>query len=177
MITIRKIAKVIHIKFINDQIVIQYALIKFLSIEFQVLVMSSIRSPKVAVDGIVLYNKKIVLIKRKNPPFKGRYAIPGGFVEYGETTESALKREVREETGLNTEIIDLVGVYSDPDRDPRGHVISICYLALGEGDLNADTDAESVNLFPVDNIPALAFDHNQMINDAKEEINEILSKM
>lgn len=139
--------------------------------------MSSFNLPKVAVDGIVLYNKNIVLIQRKNPPFKGRYALPGGFVEYGETTESALKREVKEETGLNAEIIGLVGVYSDPNRDPRGHVISICYLALGGGDFKADTDAESVSLFFIDNIPELAFDHNQMINDAKEEINEVLSKM
>ncbi|HIH78261.1 MAG TPA: NUDIX hydrolase [Halobacteria archaeon] len=139
--------------------------------------MSSFNLPKVAVDGIVLYNKNIVLIQRKNPPFKGRYALPGGFVEYGETTESALKREVKEETGLNAEIIGLVGVYSDPNRDPRGHVISICYLALGDGDLKADTDAELVSLFSIDNIPELAFDHNQMINDAKEEINEVLSKM
>jgi len=139
--------------------------------------MSSFNLPKVAVDGIILYNKNIVLIQRKNPPFKGRYALPGGFVEYGETTESALKREVKEETGLNAEIIGLVGVYSDPNRDPRGHVISICYLALGDGDFKADTDAESVSLFSIDNIPELAFDHNQMINDAKEEINEVLSKM
>jgi len=139
--------------------------------------MTSLKSPKVTVDGIVLYKKNIVLIKRKNPPFKGAYALPGGFIEYGETTESALKREVKEETGLNTDIIRLIGVYSDPDRDPRGHVISICYLALGNGDLHADTDAESVGLFPLNNIPKLAFDHEIMINDAKEKINEILSKM
>ncbi|BDC36157.1 MAG: NUDIX hydrolase [Candidatus Methanoliparum thermophilum] len=134
-------------------------------------------SLKLAVDGIVLYKKGIVLIKRKNPPFKGQYALPGGFVEYGETTESALKREVKEETGLDADIIKIVGVYSDPNRDPRGHIISICYLAFGNGDLKADTDAESVELFPIKNIPKLAFDHNQMINDAMEDINEVLSQM
>ena len=132
---------------------------------------------KLAVDGIVLYRKRLIAIKRVNYPFKGEYALPGGFVEYGEKTEDALRRELREETGLGVEIIKLVGVYSDPERDPRGHVVSICYLAKGEGELKADSDAESVSLFTLEGMPKLAFDHGKMIEDARDGINEVLSKM
>jgi 8-oxo-dGTP diphosphatase len=135
--------------------------------------------PKLAVDGIILYEKngkKLVAIKRTNPPFKGEYALPGGFVEYGEKVEEALKREMREETGLNVDIIKLVGVYSDPERDPRGHVVSICYLAKGEGKLKADSDAESVFLFDIEEMPNLAFDHEKMIEDAREDIDGCINK-
>ena len=97
---------------------------------------------KLAVDGILLCRKRLVAIKRANYPFKGEYALPGGFVEYGEKTEEALRREMREETGLGVKIIKLVGVYSDLERDPRGHIVSICYVARREGKLKADSDAE-----------------------------------
>ncbi|MBP2030269.1 8-oxo-dGTP diphosphatase [Methanohalophilus levihalophilus] len=134
-------------------------------------------TPKLTVDAVIVLNRELVLIRRKNEPYKGGYALPGGFVEIGETTEEAVKREAKEETGLSIKIIDLVGVYSDPSRDPRGHTVSIVYLATGEGTPKADTDAEDVRLFSLENLPELAFDHEKIIRDAGDKINGILSEM
>src|SRR5207245_9231653 len=89
--------------------------------------------PSVAVDGIVLQAGKLVAVRRKNEPYQGMPALPGGFVELGETTVEAVVREVREETGLETRVKRLVGVFSDPKRDPRGHVISVVYEVVGAG--------------------------------------------
>ena len=86
------------------------------------------KSPKLTADGAIIKEGKILLIERKNEPFKGKWALPGGFVEYGEKVEDAVVREVSEETGLDTKIIDIVGVYSDPTRDPRGHIVTVVYL-------------------------------------------------
>src|SRR2546428_1433420 len=83
--------------------------------------------PSVAVDGIVLQDGKLVAVRRKNEPYRGMPALPGGFVELGETTVEAVVREVREETGLETRVKRLVGGLSGPKGDPRGHVISIVY--------------------------------------------------
>ena len=129
------------------------------------------------VDAIILYNKKIVLIKRKNPPYENYYALPGGFVEKGETVEQALKREVKEETGLDVDILKLVGVYSDPKRDPRGRVVSLCYLTKANGKLAPASDAVETTLFDISEVPELAFDHEQMMADAKEYIDGFLSKV
>lgn len=107
-----------------------------------------------------------MLIKRENPPYEGNYALPGGFVEVGETTEDAARREAMEETGLDIELLCLVGVYSDPHRDPRGHVVSVCYLAKGGGELISGSDAKSAEIFRSDNLPELAFDHEMIIGDA-----------
>ena len=89
-----------------------------------------------------------MLIKRDNPPFAGSYALPGGFVEVGETVEAAASREAREETGLAIELLGLVGIYSNPARDPRGHVVSAAFLARGRGELLAGSDARSAQVFP-----------------------------
>ncbi|WP_406659861.1 NUDIX hydrolase [Methanolobus sp. ZRKC3] len=134
-------------------------------------------TPKLAVDAVILFNDKIVLIQRKNPPFEGKFAFPGGFVEIGETTEDAVIRESKEETGLSIEIVKLLGVYSKPSRDPRGHTVSICYLSKGHGDLIAGSDAKNVFLFDVDEVPEMAFDHNEILDQARGEIDGILSKM
>src|SRR3989454_6867631 len=83
--------------------------------------------PSVAVDGIVLHGGKLVTVRRKNDPYRGMPALPGGFVELGETTVEAVVREVREETGLETRVKRLVGGFSDPKRDPRGPGISVVY--------------------------------------------------
>ncbi len=129
------------------------------------------------VDAIIPFEGKIVLIKRRNEPFKDHYALPGGIVEYGESVESALIREVKEETGLDVEIYKLVGVYSDPNRDPRGHFVSICFIAIPKGGkLKADSDAKEVALFELDKIPKLAFDHNRMLDDAKPYLVELLQR-
>ena len=126
------------------------------------------RKPLLAVDGIIIYKGKLVLVKRRNEPFKGWYALPGGFVEYGERTEDAVVREVREETGLRGRIKSLVGVYSRPERDPRGHVVSIVYeLELINGKLRAGDDAKEIGLFGIEEIPELSFDHNEIVSDYK----------
>ena len=129
----------------------------------------------VTVDAVIPYKGGIVLIKRRKEPFKDFYALPGGIVEYGETVERALIREVKEETGLDVEIRKLVGVYSDPKRDPRGHFISICFIALPKGgDLKAGNDAKEVRIFKLGNLPRLAFDHEKMIKDAEVYLFGIL---
>jgi len=106
---------------------------------------------------------------RKNPPYKGFWALPGGFVEYGETVESAALRETKEETGLDVTLDGIVGVYSDPERDPRGHIISICFLGHKTGgELVADTDAAEVKCIGFAEISDtdLAFDHRKILEDA-----------
>lgn len=134
-------------------------------------------TPLLTVDALIIYEGKIVLIKRKNPPFKDRFALPGGFVEVGERVEEAVVREAKEETGLDIGLIKLQGVYSDPSRDPRGHTVSICYLAKGRGKLKAGSDAKEIGLFGLNEIPELAFDHNKIIENARSDINGILSEV
>lgn len=130
------------------------------------------------VDAIIPYQGKIVLIKRLNEPYKGFYALPGGIVEYGERVEDAVLREVEEETGLRGKIHSLVGVYSDPDRDPRGHFVSVCFIVIPKGgELKAGSDAKEVGLFSLDDLPKLAFDHEKMIKDAEVTLRGILSEM
>ena len=124
------------------------------------------KTPLLAVDAVILFGKGIVLIKRQNPPYQGCYALPGGFVEAGERAEEAVLREAREETGLEIELLGLVGDYSDPGRDPRGRVISSCYLARGAGELRSGSDARSAEVFSLQALPSIAFDHRQMIGDA-----------
>ncbi len=119
-------------------------------------------------DVVILYNGGVVLIKRKHEPFKAHYALPGGFVEYGETVEEAAIREAKEETGLDVRLLRLVGVYSDPNRDPRGHTVTTAFLALGTGELKAGDDAKEVHVVPVEEalkLP-LAFDHERILRDA-----------
>jgi 8-oxo-dGTP diphosphatase len=134
-------------------------------------------TPLLTVDALIIHKRKLVLVKRKNPPYQGCFALPGGFVEVGETVEAAVAREAKEETGLDIEIIKLQGVYSDPSRDPRGHTVSICYIAKGSGMLKAGSDAKDTGLFDLNEIPKLAFDHNKIIENAKSDINGILSEM
>ena len=126
----------------------------------------SYKGPKLTVDGVVLSDGKILLIKRKNDPFKGKWALPGGFVEYGEKVEDAVLREIREETGLMTGINKIFGVYSDPNRDPRGHTVSIVFLLeIIAGDLKGSDDASDAKFFKLDELPDLSFDHEYIIND------------
>ena len=125
------------------------------------------RCPMLAVDVIIRTPDGLVLIKRKNEPYKGRWAIPGGFVRYGERVEDAAAREVKEETSLRVKLGKLVGVYSDPKRDPRGHVVSVCFLAeRAGGRLKASSDAQDIKIFK--HIPwrELAFDHARILKDA-----------
>jgi 8-oxo-dGTP diphosphatase len=124
------------------------------------------KTPLLAVDAVIFFDGGIVLIRRLNPPYQGRYALPGGFVEVGEKTEDAVRREAKEETGLDIRLLRLVGAYSDQNRDPRGHVVSISYLALGSGTLQHGSDASAAEVFCPEELPELAFDHDEIIRDA-----------
>lgn len=131
--------------------------------------MSDYRNPALTVDIIIEDNNQIVLIKRKNNPYKGIWALPGGFVDYGEKVEDAARREAYEETSLNVELTELVGVYSDFNRDPRGHTVSITYKAkIHSGTIKAADDATEAKYIHVDELSnmTLAFDHQKMLKDA-----------
>ena len=131
------------------------------------------RGPALTVDGVVVEGNAVLLIRRRNPPFAGDYALPGGFVDYGETVEAAVVREVREETGLEVVVARLVGVYSDPNRDPRGHTVSITYLVhRRDGTLAGADDAEDARFFLFDALPPLAFDHARILADARALLAE-----
>jgi 8-oxo-dGTP diphosphatase len=113
---------------------------------------------------------RIILIRRRNEPFKGAYALPGGFVDIGETVEAACRREVLEEAGVVVGALRLVGVYSDPRRDPRGHMVSVAYLALlsEAPEPNAGSDAESAEWVKNWRGLNLAFDHAKIVADAEK---------
>jgi 8-oxo-dGTP diphosphatase len=130
------------------------------------------RTPLLTVDGVVVEAGAVLLIRRRNPPFAGRYALPGGFVDVGETVEAAVVREVREETGLDTAIERLLGVYSDPARDPRGHTVSVTYLLRRRGGTLAGADdADDARFFSLDGLPPLAFDHAHILADARRVLS------
>lgn len=123
--------------------------------------------PAISVDGVLIENRRVLLVRRGREPFKGMYALPGGFVEYGESVEEAIVREVLEETGLRVVPKRLVGVYSDKDRDPRGHTISVAFLLERiEGNIRSGDDAYEALFFPIDELPPLAFDHKKIIEDS-----------
>jgi 8-oxo-dGTP diphosphatase len=124
------------------------------------------RNPLPTVDIVIFVPpEKIVLVERKNYPVG--WALPGGFVDYGERAESAAIREAREETGLDIVLTGLLGVYSHPDRDPRSHTLSVVYTAypLNANDLAAGDDASRARLFSWHDLPDLVFDHNRIVQD------------
>jgi 8-oxo-dGTP diphosphatase len=126
------------------------------------------RNPAPTVDIIIeLIDRpqpSIVLIERLNPPYG--WAIPGGFVDYGESVETAARREAAEETGLQIELIEQFQVYSDPERDARQHTISIVFLATAKGEPQAGDDAKNLSAFELWNLPTnLCFDHDRILRD------------
>ena len=131
--------------------------------------MAGPETPKLMVDVVIpSENGRVVLIRRGSEPFEGQWAPPGGFVEIGETVEEAAAREAEEETGLRVEILRLVGVYSGPDRDPRGHNVSCAFLARPtpeSGGLSAATDATEAEFLDPSTVD-LAFDHARIVTDA-----------
>lgn len=128
------------------------------------------KSPDLTVDIIITCdNGDIVLVKRKNEPFSGSWELPGGFVEYGETVESTAIREAEEETGLEVALECIVGVYSEPDRDPRRHIVSVCFKAKKiDGKFDSDGEILKARAFNKDEIRNmnLAFNHIEMLKDA-----------
>ena len=117
------------------------------------------------VDGIIERDDKLLLVRRKKDPFKGSLSFPGGKVDEGEKVEDALKRELKEETNFDIEPTDILGVYSDPSRDPRGHRVSITFIAtIKSGEAKAADDAESIVWLPINEQQDLAFDHNKILN-------------
>lgn len=135
--------------------------------------------PILTVDIVIKTDEgKIVLIRRGKEPYKGMVSIPGGRVEVGETVENAAIREAKEETGLDVGLIKLLGVYSEPDRDPRGHYISIIYLARVLGGIpKASSDAAEIVLVSADaegfRELDMAFDHKRILDDAAGAIEKL----
>jgi 8-oxo-dGTP diphosphatase len=126
------------------------------------------KTPLLAADCVVFDAKgRVLLVRRKYPPFQGHYALPGGFVEIGETVEDACRRELLEETGVTAGALRLVGVYSDPKRDPRGHACSVVFLArVTQAEPRAADDAAAAEWVADWTQVGLAFDHAKILADA-----------
>ena len=126
-------------------------------------------TPSVTVDIVIELQRSgtpIVLIERRHPP--PGWALPGGFVDRGETVGQAARREAREETGLEVDLVTLLGVYSDPARDSRGHTVSVVFVACSAGEPVADDDAAAVLIADPQAMPPLAFDHAKIVADYLE---------
>lgn len=119
--------------------------------------------PALSADCVVVRGGKVLLIRRKNPPFMGRWALPGGFVEPGETLAEAARRELREETGLRALSLRQVEAFGDPGRDPRGWVVSVAFFIRAAGELKAGDDAADAAWFDAAKPPPLAFDHKKVL--------------
>jgi ADP-ribose pyrophosphatase YjhB (NUDIX family) len=128
-------------------------------------IFSRYRNPLPAVDIIIEYQDQgLVLIERQKPPYG--WALPGGFVEYGESLEEAARREAKEETGLDVTLLGQFHSYSDPARDPRQHVITMVFVAKAQGHPQAASDARSLAIFSAADLPSqLAFDHSRILQD------------
>lgn len=125
---------------------------------------SNHKNPFCTVDVIIEITDGIILVNRKNPP--PGWAIPGGFVDYGESLEDAVQREAKEETGLDIQLIRQFHTYSDPERDPRHHTVSTIFIAKAEGKPKAGDDAKEVGIFTKHTLPKdIAFDHRQILED------------
>ena len=139
--------------------------------------MTEYKKPSLTTDIFIFDdNFNFILIKRKNNPFKDYWALPGGFVDYGETVESAAVREAKEETSIDVELKDLVNVYSDPNRDSRGHTITIAYTAKGNfNDRKADDDAIDIVIFSAEKLDEIniAFDHDKIIKDCLKKAKNL----
>jgi ADP-ribose pyrophosphatase YjhB (NUDIX family) len=122
------------------------------------------RNPIPTVDVIMEIDRAVVLIERKNPPHG--WALPGGFIDYGESAEEAAVREAAEETSLRVTELRLFGVYSEPDRDPRHHTLTVVFTARCEGVPRAADDAAQIGVFPRESLPSpIAFDHAKILDD------------
>jgi 8-oxo-dGTP diphosphatase len=133
--------------------------------------MKEYRNPTPTADIILQRDSKILMVRRRKDPFKGQLALPGGFINEGETAEEAARREAIEETTLEVEPIEILGVYSDPKRDPRKHIMSIVFVGIIVGGSDkAGDDAESIEWVELGTIEKqeIAFDHAQILRDYKK---------
>ena len=130
------------------------------------------RTPALTTDCVVVDAKRrLLLVRRGHPPFKGKYALPGGFVEIGETVEEACRRELMEETGVKAGRLRLLGVYSDPKRDPRGHTCAVVFLArMARATPKAGDDAAAAEWIVDWSKLDLAFDHAKILSDARRAL-------
>lgn len=128
------------------------------------------KSPILTVDGIILKGDKVLLTKRAIFPFQGYWVLPGGHVDYGERVEKAVLREIKEEVGISAKIKKLIGVYSDPKRDPRYHTTSVVYLCkIAGGGIKLSHEASEFKYFSLNNLPKkIGFDHRKIITDFKK---------
>lgn len=143
------------------------------------------RNPAVTVDGVVLHRRssapgreayEVLLIERGRDPFRGSHALPGGFVDYGEDIDNAIHREIAEETGLRGLPFRQYRTYGAPDRDPRGHTVSVVYVAVLIGEqphVVGGDDAAAAGWFPLDRLPPLAFDHDLILAGVLESIKTL----
>jgi 8-oxo-dGTP diphosphatase len=137
--------------------------------------MKEYKNPTPTVDVILERDSKILMVRRKKDPFKDRLALPGGFVNEGETVEDAMKREAMEETSLEVHPTDILGVYSDPRRDPRKHIVTVVFVGIiVGGEISARDDAASIEWVQIESIDQLeeqkllAFDHAQILRDYRQ---------
>src|SRR4029077_10945202 len=132
------------------------------------------KTPALTTDCVVFDAKgRLLLIRRGNPPFKGRHALPGGFVAVGETVEYACRRELMEETGVKAGRLELIGVYSDPKRDPRRHTCSVAFLArIARAKPTAGDDAATAEWVESWSQLDIAFDHARILRDARRKLRE-----
>lgn len=127
--------------------------------------------PSLTADAVWIDRGRILLVRRGRPPYRGRWALPGGFVELDETVEQAVTRELLEETGLRAQPSAIVGVYSGPDRDPRGSTTTIAYLMEGAAGIpHGGDDAAAAAWIPLAHARGLAFDHDRVVRDARRLI-------
>ena len=129
--------------------------------------METPRQPRLTVDVIVEREGAVLLVKRKHPPLG--YALPGGFVDYGESLETAAIREAKEETDLDVTLVRQFHAYSDPARDPRAHTISMVFLAEARGEPRGGDDASEARFFSLDALPDLVFDHAEILADYRRQ--------
>ena len=132
------------------------------------------KTPALTVDCVVLdRQQRLLVVRRGKPPFKGMYALPGGFVDIGETAEEACLRELLEETGVRAGKLQLLGVYSDPKRDPRGHTCSVAFLTrIQRTSAKAGDDAAAVEWIENWSRADMAFDHARILADAKRMLRK-----
>ena len=134
--------------------------------------------PRLTVDAVAVRDGRVLLVRRGKEPFGGRWALPGGFVDRGELVEEAVLRELEEETGVTGSVTGIVGVYSRPDRDPRGHTVSVVFaIEVGEGDVSGGDDAAEAAWHDLGSPPTLAFDHDEVLADYRERGHLTISKV